>query len=87
MEGSTLQVWLNQLMLHVLENDVSSQSSTSVGLDIAMPSMVLALRPRTRSCYDDYILSEESMELQLQMKRDMLRRCKSLEARTKQLWP
>ena len=42
---------------------------------------------KTRSCYDEYILSEESMEMQLQMKRDMLRRCKSLEARTKPLWP
>ena len=80
MAGRTSQDWLDD----ILNMDASSDSSTSAGSDIAMPSMILAPPLKTRSCCDDYILSEE---IQLQMKRDMLRRCKSLEARTKPLWP
>ena len=81
MAGRTQQDWLN-----FVENDASSDSSTSAGTDVAMPSMFLELRPRTRSCYDDYVAGEESMELRLQMTRDRLRRCRSLEARKKPLW-
>ena len=81
MAGHTQQDWLN-----FVGNDASSDGSTSAGTDIAMPSLVLEVRPRTRSCYDDYIPGEESMGMQLQMTRDRLRRCRSLEARKKPLW-
>ena len=84
MAGRTQQDWLN-----FVGNDASSDSSTSAGTDgtdIAMPSLFLELRPRTWSCYDDYIPGKDSMELWLQRMRDRLRRCKSLEARKKPLW-
>ena len=81
MAGRMQQDWLN-----FVGNDASTDCSTSAGTDVAMPSMVLELRPRTRSCYDDYVASEESMEMRLQMTRDRLRRCRSLEARKKPLW-
>ena len=81
MAGRMQLDWLN-----LVENDASSDSSTSAGSDIAMPSMLSELRPRTRSCYDDYVPGVESMEMRLQMTRDRLRRCRSLEARKKPLW-
>ena len=81
MAGRTWQDWLI-----ILSNDSSSDSSTSAGTDVVMPSMVLDNSPTTFSCLNDYCASEEVMELRLQMRRDRLRRGKSLEGRKKPLW-